>query len=596
MADEYYTPNPNFYSDLIKEQEKLRKNLDKASYDSTKRGFVINGKVYTQKQIDATYAAIDKKIAGFKKEEKKYGKYGPGWGDSAKSNAAGVEYEKLRKAAEGIEVTDYASAIANLKAWKAVNDFVARNRDIKVATNVPAIVQGERGRNTRGSILHAVSVDESWDARNIEEAQNAAIEYAEKDTTKVESVLTYGRAGGGNSTYKNVKTVTNQQLLDTRLAEIDSVNSTFTPRTPTESPRPGVDAPTGTEGQPATAGAKGGQSGMNEKQTMKAYAGFTVKPGTGSNAGANTGTGTGSGTGTGAGTGAGTGTGGKTVGAKVPKNWEAKFREMFPTKTWMLDLDRSKYADVFKVLQDGVKNQAWLTPESQQRFLGQLDNTSFIKELAQTDMVRQVKAVVGDLGFDSVPFNSFLTKAMNMGWKDDVLKQEVYKEAFRKNDQGAFVNPTALARAKASNDYLSVKKIGTSYFSNIDDATIQQSLTGGLTLEDVERQQRELAKTKYSHLSGLLDQGFTLDSLTSSFKQQAAQLLEKDINSIDMSQADYEQVINAGEEGKKRMMTTGEWEIKLRSDPRYNWGSTQNAKEEARRLSASISQAFGKVI
>lgn len=591
MADEYYTPNPNFYSDLIKEQEKLRKNLDKASYDSEKRGYVINGKVYTQKQIDASYAAIDKKIATFKKEEKKYGKYGPGWGDSAKSNAAGVEYEKLRNAAKAIKVTDYASAIANLQAWKAVNDFVAANPDIKIATNVNAIIKGERGRNVRGVIAHTVPVDATWDSANIDAAQKVATEFAEKGTTKIERVQTYGREGGGNATYKNVKTVTNQQLLDTRLAEIDAINAGTTPAPVVESPRPSADAPTGTEGKPATTGAKGGQSSMTEEQTMKAYAGFTVKQN-----GSTGGSGTGAGAGAGAGGGGGAGAGGKTGGTKVPKNWEAKFREMFPTKTWMLDLDRSKYADVFKVIQDGVKNQAWLTPESQQRFLGQLDGTSFIKELAQTDMVRQVKAVVGDLGFDSMPFNSFLTKAMNLGWKDDVLKQEVYREAFRKDDKGAFANPTAVNRAKASNDYLSIKKIGTSYFSNIDDATVQNTLVGGLTMEDVERQQRELAKTKYGHLSNLLDQGFTLDTLTSSFKEQAARLLEKDINSIDMSQSDYEQVINAGEEGKKRMMTTGEWEIKLRSDPRYNWGSTQNAKDEARRLSASIAQAFGKVI
>jgi hypothetical protein len=286
----------------------------------------------------------------------------------------------------------------------------------------------------------------------------------------------------------------------------------------------------------------------------------------------------------------------KWVTDKKPKvNWEPKFREMFPQKAWLLDLDRTKYADVFKVIEEGVINKSWLTPEASKRFLGQLDNTSFIKELASSDMVRQVKGLVGDLGFGE-GFNSFLTKAMNFGWKDETLKQEVYKEAFRKDDAGAFVNQTALARVRASNDYLTVKKIGTDYFSNIDEDTIQKSLTGGINMEDIERQQRELAKAKYGHLSNLLDQGFTLDKLTSSFKQQAAQLLEKDINDIDMSQADYEQVINTGEPGQKRMLTTGEWEIKLRSDPRYNWGSTQNAKDEARRLSASIAQAFGKVI
>jgi hypothetical protein len=114
--------------------------------------------------------------------------------------------------------------------------------------------------------------------------------------------------------------------------------------------------------------------------------------------------------------------------------------------------------------------------------------------------------------------------------------------------------------------------------------------------EDVQRQQRELAKTKYGHLANLIDQGFSLEDLSSSFKTQAAQLLEKDPNSIDMSQADYEQAFNFGEEGKKRMMSTGEWEIKLRSDPRFNWDKTENAKSEARSLANSITQAFGRVI
>ena len=284
---------------------------------------------------------------------------------------------------------------------------------------------------------------------------------------------------------------------------------------------------------------------------------------------------------------------------KKPKgksNWEAKFREMFPGESWMLDIDRVKYADVFKLFQTSIDGEVYKTPEGLARFKAQLEGTSFVKELASTDMVRQVKAVVGDLGFDSTPFNSFLTKAMNLGWKDATLKQEVYKEAFRKDDTGAFVNPTAITRAKASNDYLSIAKIGKSYFSTVADETIQSVLTGGMAQEDVQRQQRELAKTRYGHLSNLIEQGFTMEQLSSSFKEKAAQLLEKDPTSIDMSQSDFEESFNYGEEGKKRMMTTGEWEIKLRSDPRFNWDKTENAKSEARSLATTISQAFGRVI
>lgn len=295
------------------------------------------------------------------------------------------------------------------------------------------------------------------------------------------------------------------------------------------------------------------------------------------------------------------GAGGGTPGGTKDKTakstaWEAKFREMFPSQAWMLDIDRVKYADTIELFRKAVDQEVWKTTEGQARFAAQLNGTSFIKELASTDMVRQVKAVVGDLGFDTVPFNAFLTKAMNMGWKDATLKQEIYKEAFRKDDTGKYVNPTAITRAKASNDYLSIAKIGKSYFSTVSDDTIQNVLTGVMMTEDVQRQQRELAKTKYAHLGNLIDQGFTMDELASSFKETASRLLEKDINAIDMSQSDFEQAFNYGEEGKKRMMTTGEWEIKLRTDPRFNWDKTENAKNEARTLADTISKAFGKVI
>ena len=292
----------------------------------------------------------------------------------------------------------------------------------------------------------------------------------------------------------------------------------------------------------------------------------------------------------------GAGAGGGTGGRRRVVNWEPKFREMFPAQAWLLDLDRTKYGDVFKLFQKAISDRMYETPEGQARFAAQLDGTSFFKELATTGKARDIKALVGDLGFDTVPFNKFLTTAMNMGWDGDTLKQEAYKEAFRKDDAGTYVNPTAVKRVQASNDYVRVKNIGRAFFSDVNDATVEQALTGGVTQDDIMRQQRELAKGKYAHLAPLLDQGLTLDDITSSYKERAARLLEKDVNDIDMGSADFSQAFNFGEEGKKRMMGDGEWEILLRSDQRFGWRKTQNAKQEATQLASSIGQAFGRVL
>jgi hypothetical protein len=301
---------------------------------------------------------------------------------------------------------------------------------------------------------------------------------------------------------------------------------------------------------------------------------------------------TGGGTGGGAG-GTGGGRGGRNV---VPRNWEEQFRRMFPNQAWLLDIDRAKYPKLFALIQRGVADRMYESQEGLARFDAELRNTDFYVEIRNNDTVRQIKSLVGDLGFDTVPFNKFLTTAANMGWKGDTLQQEVYKEAFRKNDAGQYVNPTAVTRAKASNNYLQIANIGKAYFSQVADTTVENALTGVITGEDVQRQQRELAKTKYGHLGNLIDQGFTLEELASPFKQQAAQLLERSPDNINMGEAMFEAAYNYGDPGQKRMMTTGEWEIMLRSDAKYGWDKTENAKREARQLASSISQAFGKVI
>lgn len=277
-------------------------------------------------------------------------------------------------------------------------------------------------------------------------------------------------------------------------------------------------------------------------------------------------------------------------------NWDrvsAKFRELFPTQAWILDIDRAKYPDVEALLRRAVDPQSEMTAE---RFGAEYQNTSFYRELATTGKVRQIKQLIGDAGFDSVPFNAFVTKAMNLSWEGDTLKFEAYKEAFRKDDTGQFVNPTAVTRIKKSNDYLGIANIGKAYFNQVSDDTIQRTLTGEMTTDDVQRQQREVAKARYGHLAPLIDQGLTLDEISGSFKTAAAQLLEVDPNTIDMSNADYEVALNFGEEGKKRVMTNGEWQKLLRTDARYGWDKTENAKREAREWASALRQTFGRII
>jgi hypothetical protein len=282
--------------------------------------------------------------------------------------------------------------------------------------------------------------------------------------------------------------------------------------------------------------------------------------------------------------------------AATDNSWEQLFIKNNPTKAWYFtDLDRSKYSQFFAVLKEYTKDRP-LTAQESAAFDAKLEGTDFIKELAVSGKVREIKNVVGDLGFDSTDFTQFVNTAINMGYTGERLKQETYKEVFKKGDDNKYVNPAALARVTAGNDYLNVKLIGKLYFNELPPKTIEQVLTGEIGTADVQRQQRFLAGQTYGHLDGLLEQGLTLQDIASSYQTSAAKLLEVDADSIDMSAADYEVALNFGEEGKKRVMSKGEWDRLLRTDPKYKWEYTENAKDEARGLAANLVKAFGRII
>jgi hypothetical protein len=288
----------------------------------------------------------------------------------------------------------------------------------------------------------------------------------------------------------------------------------------------------------------------------------------------------------------------QTTAAATDNSWEQIFIQNNPAKAWYLtDLDRNKYPQLFAVLKQYTLPRP-LTVEEQAAFAAKLDGTDFFQELSTSGKVREIKNVVGELGFDSTDFTKFVHTAINMGYTGDRLKQETYKEVFKTGADGKYVNPTALARASKSADYLNVVNTARSYFNTAgaNQASVQSVLTGGITTEDFQRQQREIAKKRYPHLADLIDQGVSLESLAGNFQTTAAKLLEVDPNTIDMSAADYEVALNFGEEGKKRVMTTGEWDKLLRTDSRYGWEKTNNAKQEARGLAANLVQAFGRII
>lgn len=283
---------------------------------------------------------------------------------------------------------------------------------------------------------------------------------------------------------------------------------------------------------------------------------------------------------------------GKGVTPIIDTAWEGLFKSQYPQYAWMFtDEMKGKYPDLFQLFQEASSD-----PEFDPNlFARRFDGSSWATELKTSQKGRQLTAAIGGFSWGSGNLGKFLTTAQQMSWEGDVLKSEAYKELFRKGTDGKYVNDLAVGEVKASTPYQQLKRIGTQFFAPMDDARIQESLTGGISSDDVLRLARERAKAMYPHLAAQIDAGLTLDDLAYDYKRMAAQTLELSPEQVDMSSAKFNVAMKSGEGGKERMMSTGEFEQLIRTDPQYGYHKTKQAGRDAVDIATTIARAFGKV-
>jgi hypothetical protein len=233
------TPDSEFYKKQIREQEKLRSKFDSASYDSTRNGYVVDGKLYSEAERQVEVAKYNKAINSLKADEKKFGVYGPGFGASAESNPAGKEFLKLYKKAAGIKVKDYDSSIANLEAWKQVEDFIAENPDIKIvstakindslfknvtrAAQVLGVAPGKPSPQKINTVID-IRKDPVWKRAisvNPKAAVSTAKKWAEKDT--IETRVRYSGENKNTAKKTTQRVAIDEDKFSARKIQIDSI-------------------------------------------------------------------------------------------------------------------------------------------------------------------------------------------------------------------------------------------------------------------------------------------------------------------------------------------------------------------------------------
>lgn len=292
-------------------------------------------------------------------------------------------------------------------------------------------------------------------------------------------------------------------------------------------------------------------------------------------------------------------------------DWLTVFKQEFPQYQYLLD-EKTFGADMTALLQRAV-TEKWYDSDQLETLMTQnfagtqyakntttaqqnFDKLTPANKQAQIDQFKLlVQQSFGNLQFDDATLTNIATKAARDNRQGKALELYVYQESFAKPVGGTeFAQPTAATRALTSSAADEIRQIGRDYGSRVTDQEVQDVLTGKTTIDSLRQTYKMAAKRWYKGAADDIDAGVTVEQLFRPYKQYAAAILGKPIDQIDLIDANGAPTIYASAlEGADGPMSISEWTQKLKSDDRFGWQFTDEAKQKATSLVMNLEKAFG---
>lgn len=293
-------------------------------------------------------------------------------------------------------------------------------------------------------------------------------------------------------------------------------------------------------------------------------------------------------------------------------DWLTIFKEQFPQYAYLLD-ETFFGADVTELLKKSVIDGWFKKPDEAKILFEQgltgtqyyrnttsaqqaFDKLSPANKQAQIDQFKLVvQQTFGNLQFDDATLTNIATKAARDNRQGKALELYVYQQSFAKPVGTAeFAQPTAATRALTSSAADEIRQIGRDYGSRVTDQEVQDVLTGKTTIDSLRQTYKLAAKRWYKGAADDIDAGVTVAQLFRPYQQYAAAILGKPLDQIDLIDANGAPTLYAQAlEGKDGPMSISEWTQKLKSDDRFGWQFTDEAKQKATGLVMSLEKAFG---
>jgi hypothetical protein len=286
-----------------------------------------------------------------------------------------------------------------------------------------------------------------------------------------------------------------------------------------------------------------------------------------------------------------------------------KVEQFIPSYSYLLTEESAFGPEVAQVLADAVRFDYTAT-----RLEGALKSTPYFMTanaatkqfdaLPDPDKARVVDATksniaenFGDLMLDDATLTVLATNIVRKGMNDTAAKQYLYQYSFSKMSDDPGLGRMALRSDEAQR----IRNLAKAYNYGINEDELRNVLTGGkdpltgavMSEDALVAKMKANVKGVMPQLADQIDAGLTLEQIGSNYKKYAAQVLEKDENSINMFDGPYLQAFGNRENGQ---LSLSEWITTLKTDSRFGWQYTQTANQQATDIALTLARAFGKVM
>jgi hypothetical protein len=248
---------------------------------------------------------------------------------------------------------------------------------------------------------------------------------------------------------------------------------------------------------------------------------------------------------------------------------------------------------------NAIKSTAWYKDKQQSELKYIELKTSQPGEFSAQvqDKQNTIETYAKSLGFtlSDKQLNTLANQALRFDWSDQELAQYVGTEITRKpkeDGQRVGLNQTQVA--------VNLRSLADKYGINLNGKDLNgysaQVIKGEMSEQQITDNFRNLAKTLYPSLANQLDSGMTVTDIAQPYQNIAAQILEVDPTTIDISKPKYGKLFDftPQQNGQARMMSQTEWTKYVRSLP--EWKKTDNYRQAYSSMATNLARVFGKVI